>query len=96
MIPLLHPWYQSKYLGGSLVRGSSRDQTELIRFLSGHLKSLTFVDGLKHFEICPKCSSAQAFPGHILPSLGLTRQDFVQYSLLVSDFFRVNGLMDLI
>ncbi|GFW20790.1 RNase H domain-containing protein [Trichonephila clavipes] len=38
MIPPLHPWYQSKYTGGTLVRGSSReDQTALNRFLSGHL-----------------------------------------------------------
>ncbi|GFV34128.1 RNase H domain-containing protein [Trichonephila clavipes] len=57
MIPLVHPWYQSTYPGGSLVRGSSRrDQTALTRFFSGHLMSLTFVDGIKHFEICT-CSS---------------------------------------
>ncbi|GFT32754.1 RNase H domain-containing protein [Trichonephila clavipes] len=38
MIPPVHPWYQSKCPGGSLVRGSSRrDQTALTRFLSGHL-----------------------------------------------------------
>ncbi|GFV66234.1 RNase H domain-containing protein [Trichonephila clavipes] len=92
MIPPLHPWYQSKYPGGSLVRGSSRgDPTALTRFLSGHLMSLTFVDGVKHFEICPKCSSAQASPGHILSCLGLTRQELVQDPLLVLDFFRGNG-----
>ncbi|GFW37312.1 RNase H domain-containing protein [Trichonephila clavipes] len=92
MIPLLHPWYQSKYPGGSLVRGSSRgDPTALTRFLSGHLMSLTFADDIKHFGICPKCSSAQASPGHILSCLGLTRQNLVQDTLLVLDFFRVNG-----
>ncbi|GFY18643.1 uncharacterized protein TNCV_2398681 [Trichonephila clavipes] len=83
--------------GGSLVRGSSiGDQTALTRFLSGHLMYLTFVDGIKHFEICPKCSSVQASPGHILSCLGLTRQDLVQDVLLGLGFFRVNGLMDLI
>ncbi|GFX30614.1 trimethyllysine dioxygenase, mitochondrial [Trichonephila clavipes] len=67
MIPPVHPWYQSKCPGGFLVRGSSRrDQTALTHFLSDHLMSLTFVDGIKHFEICTKCSSAQASPGHIL------------------------------
>ncbi|GFS76591.1 RNase H domain-containing protein [Trichonephila clavipes] len=97
MIPPVHPWYQSKYPGGSLARGSSRrDQTALTRFLSGHLMSLTFVDDIKYFKICTKCSSAQASPGHILSCLGLTRQDLVQDPLLVLDFFRVNGLMDLI
>ncbi|GFV92894.1 RNase H domain-containing protein [Trichonephila clavipes] len=66
MIPPVHPWYQSKGPGGSLVRGSSRrDQTTLTRFLSGHLMSLTFVDGIKHFEVCTKCSSAQASHGHM-------------------------------
>ncbi|GFV77524.1 RNase H domain-containing protein [Trichonephila clavipes] len=90
MIPLVHPWDQSKCPGDSLVRGSSRRaQTALIRFLSGHLMSLTFVDGIKHFEICTKCSSAQASPGHILSCLGITRQDLVQDPLLVLDFFRM-------
>ncbi|GFU39310.1 uncharacterized protein TNCV_3811531 [Trichonephila clavipes] len=93
----VHPWYQSKYPGGFLVRGSSRrDQNALTRFLSGHLMSLTFVDVVKHFEICIKGSSAQGSPGHILSCLGLTRQDLVQDPLLVLDFFRVNGHMDLI
>ncbi|GFX71696.1 RNase H domain-containing protein [Trichonephila clavipes] len=96
MIPPVHPWYQSKCPGGSLVRGSGRrDQTELTRFLSGHLMSLIFIDGIKNFEIFIKCS-AQASPGPILSWLGLTRQDLVQDPLLVLDFFRVNGLMDLI
>ncbi|GFW63258.1 RNase H domain-containing protein [Trichonephila clavipes] len=97
MIPPLHPWYQSKYPDGSLVRGSSRgDQTAPTRFLSGHLMSLTFVNGIQHFEICRKCSSAQASRGHILSCLGLTRQDLAEEPLLVLDFFRVNGLMHLI
>ncbi|GFX48966.1 RNase H domain-containing protein [Trichonephila clavipes] len=67
IIPPVHPWYQSKYPGGSLVRRSSRrHQTALTCFLSGHLMSLTFVDDIKHFEIRTECSSAQASPGHIL------------------------------
>ncbi|GFX68566.1 RNase H domain-containing protein [Trichonephila clavipes] len=97
MIPLVHQWYQSKCPGGSLVRRSSRrDQIALTCFLSGHLLSLTFVDGIKHFEICTKGSSAHASPGHILSCLGLTRQDLVRDPLLVLDFFRRNELMDLI
>ncbi|GFV57670.1 RNase H domain-containing protein [Trichonephila clavipes] len=37
MIPPVHPWYQRKCPGGSLVRGSSRrDPTALTRFLRGH------------------------------------------------------------
>ncbi|GFX54446.1 RNase H domain-containing protein [Trichonephila clavipes] len=97
MVPPVHLWYQSKYPGGFLVRGcSGRGQTALTRFLIVYLSLLTFVDDIKHFEICTKCSSAQAFPGHILSCLKLTRQDLVQDPLLVFDFFRVNGFMDLI
>ncbi|GFS53724.1 RNase H domain-containing protein [Trichonephila clavipes] len=96
MILPVHPWYQIKCPGALWFEGSSRrDQTVFTRFLSGHLMSLTFVDGIKNFEICTKCS-AQASPGHILFCLELTRQDLVQDPLLVLDFFRVNGLMDLI
>ncbi|GFV40721.1 uncharacterized protein TNCV_5055011 [Trichonephila clavipes] len=91
MIPPVHLWYQSKCPGSFLVSGSSRrDQTAPTRFLSGRLVSLTFVDGIKHFEICTKSSSAQASPDHILSYLGLTRQDLAQDPLLVLDFFRVN------
>ncbi len=57
---------------------------------------MTYIDGNKHFEICTKCSAAQASPDHILSCLGLTRQDLVQAPLLVLDFLRVNKLMDLI
>ncbi|GFX89708.1 RNase H domain-containing protein [Trichonephila clavipes] len=79
MIPPVHLWYHSKHPGGFLVHGSSRqDPTALTRFFSGHLISLTFVDGIKNFEICTKCSSAQTSPGHISSCLGLTRQDLVQ------------------
>ncbi|GFX65433.1 RNase H domain-containing protein [Trichonephila clavipes] len=67
MIPPVHTWYQSKYSDGSLFRGSSRrHQTVLTRFLNDHLMSLTFVDGIKHFEICSKCSTDLDFPSHIL------------------------------
>ncbi|GFU98624.1 RNase H domain-containing protein [Trichonephila clavipes] len=52
-------WMNAMISGGSLVRdGSRRDQSALTRFLSGHLMSLTFIDGMKHFEIFTKCSSA--------------------------------------
>ncbi|GFW44348.1 uncharacterized protein TNCV_1747771 [Trichonephila clavipes] len=62
--------------------------TYLELFSNGHLMSLTFVDDIKHFEICTKGSSAQASPGYILSCLGLTRQDSVQDPQLALDFFR--------
>ncbi|GFY11428.1 hypothetical protein TNCV_3182701 [Trichonephila clavipes] len=61
--PGRRPRPDSSHPGGPLVRGSSRgDQAALTRFLSGHLMSLIFVDDIKHFEIRPKCFSAQASP----------------------------------
>ncbi|GFY05909.1 RNase H domain-containing protein [Trichonephila clavipes] len=81
MVPSVHPWYQSKCPGGSLVRDSSgRGQTALTRFLSGHLLSLTFVDGIKH----------------ILSCLGLTMQDLVQDPLLVFGLLQGEWTHDLI
>ncbi|GBL92330.1 hypothetical protein AVEN_35863-1 [Araneus ventricosus] len=68
----------------------------LTRFLSGHIKSLTFSDNSKCFEICPKCTAEQATPDHILSCLGLSKQYLVPNPLLTLDFFRVYKLMDLI
>ncbi|GBM22815.1 hypothetical protein AVEN_226485-1 [Araneus ventricosus] len=75
---------------------SRLDQTTLIRFLSGHIRSLTFSDNSKCFEICPKCTAEQATPDHILACLGLSKQGLVSNPLLTLDFFRVHRLMDLI
>ncbi|GBN26724.1 hypothetical protein AVEN_177665-1 [Araneus ventricosus] len=68
----------------------------LLCFLSGHIRSLTFSDNSKCFEICPKCTAEQATPDHILACQGLSKQDLVSHPLLTLDFFRVNRLMDLI
>ncbi|GBM35179.1 hypothetical protein AVEN_140773-1 [Araneus ventricosus] len=73
-----------------------RDQSTLTRFLSGHIRSLTFSDNSKCFEICPKCTAEQATPDHILACLGLSKRDHVSNPLLTLDFFRVHRLMDLI
>ncbi|GBO41134.1 hypothetical protein AVEN_188231-1 [Araneus ventricosus] len=51
--------------------------TTLTRFLSGHIKSLTFSDNSKCFEICPKCIAEQATPDHILACMGLSQQNLV-------------------
>ncbi|GBN10486.1 hypothetical protein AVEN_191963-1 [Araneus ventricosus] len=66
------------------------------QLLSGHIRSLTFSDNSKCFEMCPKCTAEQATPDHILACLGLSKQDLVSNPLLTSDFFRVYRLMDLI
>ncbi|GBM70545.1 hypothetical protein AVEN_47661-1 [Araneus ventricosus] len=79
-----------------LIDCSRRDQTTLTRFLSGHIRSLTFADNSKCFEVCPKCAAEQATPDHILACLGLSQEDLVSNPLLTLDFFRVHRLMDLI
>ncbi|GBM82233.1 hypothetical protein AVEN_438-1 [Araneus ventricosus] len=89
-MPPEHHWYQGSRPGGCLQLTAAETLT---RFLSGHIRSLTFSDNSKCFEICPKCTAEQAPPDHILACLGLSQQDLVPNPLLTLDFFR---LMDLI
>ncbi|GBM58601.1 hypothetical protein AVEN_163268-1 [Araneus ventricosus] len=97
LIPQVHHWYQGSRPGGCLsIDCSRRDQTTLTRFLSGHVRSLTFSDNSKCFEICPKCTAEQATPDHILACLGLSKQDLASNPLLTLDFFGVHRLMDVI
>ncbi|GBM71247.1 hypothetical protein AVEN_130471-1 [Araneus ventricosus] len=97
LIPPEHHWYQGSRPGDCLsIDCSRRDQTTLTRFLSGHIRSLTFFDNSKCFEICPKCTAEQATPDLIVACLGLSQQDVVSNSLLTLDFFGVHRLMDLI
>ncbi|GBM90572.1 hypothetical protein AVEN_144758-1 [Araneus ventricosus] len=65
LIPPEHHWYQGSRPGGCLsIDCSRRDQTTLTRFLCGHIRSLTFSDNSKCFEICPKYTAEQATSGH--------------------------------
>ncbi|GBM29225.1 hypothetical protein AVEN_115997-1 [Araneus ventricosus] len=97
LVPPVQHWFQGSRPGGCLsIDCSRRDQTTLTRFLSGHIRSLTFSDDSKCFETCPKCTAEQATPDHILACLGLSKQDLVSNPLLTLDFFRVHRLMDLI
>ncbi|GBO15193.1 hypothetical protein AVEN_145903-1 [Araneus ventricosus] len=95
-IPPVHHWYQGSRPGCLSIDCSRCDQTTLTHFLSGHIRSLTFSDNSKCFEICPKRTAEQATPDHILACLGLSEQDLVSNPLLTMDFFRVHRLMDLI
>ncbi|GBN28695.1 hypothetical protein AVEN_162328-1 [Araneus ventricosus] len=97
LIPPVRHWYQGSRPGGCLsIDCNRRDQTTLTRFLSGHIRSLTFSDNSRCFEICPKCTAEQATPDHILACLGLSQKDLVSNPLLTLDFFRAHRLMDLI
>nr|GBN98328.1 hypothetical protein AVEN_264053-1 [Araneus ventricosus] len=71
LIPPVHHWYQGSRPGGCLsIDCSIRDQTTLTRFLSGHIRRLTFSDNSKCFEICPKCTAEQATPDIFLHAWG--------------------------
>ncbi|GBO31503.1 hypothetical protein AVEN_161380-1 [Araneus ventricosus] len=97
LIPPEHHWYQGSRPCGCLsIDCRRRDQTILARFLSGHIRSLTFSDNSNCFKICPKCTAEQATADHILACLGLSQQDLVSNPLLTLDFFMVHRLMDLI
>ncbi|GBM48122.1 hypothetical protein AVEN_116838-1 [Araneus ventricosus] len=97
LIPPVNHWYQGSLPDGCLSIDCNRsDQTTLTRFLSGHIRSLTFSDNSKCFEICSKCTTEQAAPDNILTCLGLSKQDPVSNPLLTFYFFRVQRLMDLI
>ncbi|GBO21284.1 hypothetical protein AVEN_237967-1 [Araneus ventricosus] len=97
LIPQVHHWYQGSRSGGCLSIDCSRhDQTTPTRFLSGRIRSLTFSDNSKCFEICPKCTAEQATPDQFLACLWLSKQDLASNPLLTLGFFRVHRLMDMI
>ncbi|GFY13432.1 uncharacterized protein TNCV_1803031 [Trichonephila clavipes] len=73
-----------------------KDQTAVSRLLSGHLKGMTFKSGHKVFQTCSKCHLLPASLGHILDCLGLALEDVHASPLLMLDFGRVNGLVNLI
>ncbi|GFX70910.1 RNase H domain-containing protein [Trichonephila clavipes] len=91
------PGISRKSPGRALEFGGDRnDETAVSRMLSGHLKCMTFESGRKVFQTCPKCHLLLAFSEHILDCLVLALKDVHTSPLLVLDFARVNGLMDLI
>ncbi|GBM33205.1 hypothetical protein AVEN_28198-1 [Araneus ventricosus] len=97
LIPPVYHWYQGSRPGFCLsIHCNRRDQTTFTLFPSGHIRSLTFYNNSKCFEICPKCTAEQTTPDHILACLGLSKQYLVSNPLLTLNFFRVHRLMDLI
>ncbi|GFY29986.1 RNase H domain-containing protein [Trichonephila clavipes] len=50
-----------------------QEQTILVRFRNGHLKSMKFSEGSKSFEMCTNCSSEPASSAHILECLGFNK-----------------------
>ncbi|GFW51700.1 uncharacterized protein TNCV_1186321 [Trichonephila clavipes] len=86
----------SQIWGALELDGNRNDQTAVSRLLSEHLKGMAFEFGRKGFQTCSKCHLFPASPEHNLDCLGLALEDIHASPLLVLDFVRVNGLMDLI
>ncbi|GFW40946.1 uncharacterized protein TNCV_4369941 [Trichonephila clavipes] len=98
LAPPYHPGISKKSPGGGTLEfdGDRNDQMAVSRLLSGYLKCITFESDRKVFQTCPKCHLLPAFPEHIIDYLGCAMEDVHASPLLVLDFARVNGLMDLI
>ncbi|GFU51392.1 putative RNA-directed DNA polymerase from transposon BS [Trichonephila clavipes] len=97
MAPPDHSGISRKSPVGALeFDGDRNDQKAASRLLSGHLKCMTFEPVRKVLQTCPKCRLLPAFPEHILDCLGFALEDVHASPLLVLDFVRVSGLVDLI
>lgn len=96
-VPPVHEWYSRNRPGGALLFDGLRGhQTCISRFASGHLRSLSYDQGLKVFKTCTKCRAAQASPEHILNCLDFTLDKVFSEPLLFLDFLEVHGLVDLV
>ncbi|GFV97603.1 uncharacterized protein TNCV_2041111 [Trichonephila clavipes] len=92
--PPAHHWYAAKSPGLSLQCRSSRaHQTALARIKSGHLRSMTFVQGVKSFFICP--CSLPASPAHLLDFWGISLRQLFEDQDLVCDTILRKGQIDL-
>ncbi|GFY06127.1 replication factor C subunit 3 [Trichonephila clavipes] len=95
--PPTHPWYNRQAPGGALsIQADRVVQTTISRLASGHIRGLSFNIGQKIYENCTKCNLVQATPDHFLFCAGLEREDIYSSPLLVYDFLRTLGLMDLV
>ncbi|GFY24128.1 uncharacterized protein TNCV_1011811 [Trichonephila clavipes] len=75
-------------------RSSRAHQTALVRFRSGHLRSMSFAQGLKSFFTCPY--SLLASPAHLLDCWGISLRQLYEKQGLVCETFTRKGQMDLV
>ncbi|GFX46670.1 putative RNA-directed DNA polymerase from transposon BS [Trichonephila clavipes] len=95
--PPIHPWYNRQAPDGALsIKVDRVVQTTISRLASGHTRGLSFHLGQKIYENCSKCNLVLATPDHLLLCAGLDREDIYSSPLLVYDFLRTLGLMDLV
>ncbi|GFU81802.1 RNase H domain-containing protein [Trichonephila clavipes] len=95
--PPTHPWYIRQAPGGALsIKADRVVQTTISRLASGRTSGLSFHLDQEIYENCTKCNLVQATPDHLLLCAGLDREDIYSSPLLVYDFLRTLGLMDLV
>ncbi|GFW84884.1 uncharacterized protein TNCV_681721 [Trichonephila clavipes] len=95
--PPAHHWYAAKSPGLSIqCRSFKAHQTALARLRSGHLRSMTFVQGLKSFFTCP--CSLLASPAHLLDCWGISLRQLYEEQGLVCETMTITrkGQMDLV
>ncbi|GBO33717.1 hypothetical protein AVEN_180071-1 [Araneus ventricosus] len=62
----IHDWYQQKHHGAALeLKGDKKLETTITRFISGHTRTLSYVQGQKVFSCVPQ---VQYTPIHSRPS----------------------------
>ncbi|GBL83502.1 hypothetical protein AVEN_196353-1 [Araneus ventricosus] len=91
LVPPSHHWYKGRKPGLFLS----------LQYLSlmthqRPLKCLTYSEFNKIYPLCPKCQQHQASPKHILDCQGLDWVEIYASPLLVIDFIKVNGFLDLV
>ncbi|GFW82680.1 uncharacterized protein TNCV_3492521 [Trichonephila clavipes] len=94
--PPAHHWYTAKSPGLSIQGRNSRAHRALVRFRSGHLRSMTCVcvEGVKSFFICP--CSLPASSAHLLDCWGISLRQLFEDQDLVWDTIMRKGQMDLV
>ncbi|GFU30252.1 uncharacterized protein TNCV_4116171 [Trichonephila clavipes] len=93
--PTTHHWYAAKSPGLSIQCRSSRaHQTALARLRSGHLCSMTFVQGVNSLFTCP--CSLLASPIHLLDCWGISLRQLYEEQGLMCETITRNGQMDLV
>ncbi|GBN43447.1 hypothetical protein AVEN_243418-1 [Araneus ventricosus] len=95
--PPIHDWYQQKHPGAVLeLKGDRKLQTTITRCISGHTRTLSYVQGKKVFTMCLKCNTHQSTSDHLLSRVELKKRNLFESPALVRDFQRASGLLDLV
>ncbi|GBL97850.1 hypothetical protein AVEN_231995-1 [Araneus ventricosus] len=90
-----HHWYKGRKPGHSLSFPYDRQSSTCLSRLAS-LKCLAYSEGNKIYPLGPQYQQHQASPKHILDCLGLDWEQIYSSPLLVIDFIKVNGLLDLV